>query len=128
MKKSFIKKIDHLVLTTSNSKRFLDFYEKLGFIIKKDIHRAEMFAGDFKINVHYLGNELQPHALNVQVGSGDLCFEIKGSLIEFKEYLEKLGIIIEEGIVCRHGVAGEMNSIYLRDPEGNLLEFSSYDI
>lgn len=128
MKKSFIKKIDHLVLTTSNSNRFLDFYEKLGFIIKKDIHRAEMFAGDFKINVHYLGNELQPHALYVQVGSGDLCFEIKGSLIEFKEYLEKLGIIIEEGIVCRHGVAGEMNSIYLRDPEGNLLEFSSYDI
>lgn len=128
MKKSFIKKIDHLVLTTSDSNRFLDFYEKLGFIIKKDIHRPEMFAGDFKINVHYLGNELQPHALNVQVGSGDLCFEIKGSLIEFKECLEKLGIIIEEGIVCRHGVAGEMNSIYLRDPEGNLLEFSSYDI
>ncbi|MEG0238577.1 VOC family protein [Anaerorhabdus sp.] len=126
--KEMIKKLDHYVITTRNASLCFDFYEKLGFDIKKYVNRGEMFAGDFKINVHFLGKELEPHALNVMHGSADLCFELSIDIEMFKQHLQNQGISIEEGIVPRSGVKGDMVSIYLRDPDGNLLEFSSYEI
>lgn len=121
-----IKKLDHLVITTSNISAITSFYEKLGFTAKNTGGRYELHAGDFKINVHILGNELLPHAEHVQVGSADLCFEITEGIEYYKERLEKQDVVIELGIVERTGVNGRMSSIYLRDPDGNLLEFSSY--
>lgn len=80
-----IKKIDHLVITTNKPKSCLDFYEKLGFVAKHTNNRYELFAGDFKINVHIKGSELCPHAQNVQTGSADMCFEINDDLDSFKK-------------------------------------------
>lgn len=122
-----IKKIDHIVITTDNLSECLAFYERCGFQSLQTPGRTELFAGDFKINVHCKGSELSPHAANVQTGSADLCFEIEGSLTGFMSQLEKKGLTIELGIVARSGVNGTMNSIYLRDPDGNLVEFSSYE-
>lgn len=121
-----IKKIDHVVITTSNIEACLSFYKKIGFEIKED-DRYELFAGDFKINVHVLGNELLPHAKHVQAGSADLCFEINGNIEDYKRELIHAGLEIELGSVLRYGVKGMMNSIYLRDPDGNLIELNSYE-
>lgn len=121
-----IKKVDHIVITTSDIEKCLDFYEKLGFSARNTGGRYEFFAGNFKINVHILGKELSPHAQNVKTGSADLCFEIDGSIEKYKTDLENTGLQIELGVVARNGVNGSMSSIYLRDPDGNLVEFCSY--
>lgn len=122
-----IKKIDHIVITTANPEACLAFYEKCGFQIHRNDQRYELFAGDFKINVHVKGRELSPHAGNIQTGSADLCFEITGSLETFRSKIEGKGLLIELGIVERTGVNGSMRSIYLRDADDNLVEFCSYE-
>ncbi|MEG2188469.1 MAG: VOC family protein [Christensenella sp.] len=122
-----IKKLDHIVITTPQAERCIAFYEKLGFASRDAGGRYELFAGDFKINVHIIGSELSPKAANVCAGSADVCFEIDGDIEKFKAQLEEQNIIPEQGIVARHGVRGDMRSVYLRDPDGNLLEFSSYE-
>lgn len=122
-----IKKIDHIVITTEKIRETLDFYEKLGFVSQIIGDRYSIFAGDFKINLHIKGHELLPHAKNPEIGSCDLCFEITESIGSFKEKLEAQGLFIELGIVERSGFRGSMNSIYLRDPNGNLIEFCKYN-
>ena len=84
-----IRKIDHMVITAENIFSTAEFYEKLGFIPKYRGERCELYAGDFKINVHVLGKELSPHAKNVQTGSGDFCFEINGDMKSFEKRLSK---------------------------------------
>lgn len=121
-----IKKIDHLVITTANIDACLDFYERAGFASRDAGGRYELFAGDFKINVHILGRELSPHAGLVQPGSADLCFEVS-NVDDFKAMLLNSGIEIELGIVDRTGVRGKMRSVYTRDPDNNLIEFCSYE-
>lgn len=120
-----IKKLDHLVITTADIAVCLAFYEKLGFNVQEGFGRYELFAGDFKINVHVMHHELSPHAMHIQCGSADICMEVEDVVI-YQQLLQTAGIEIEEGIVERSGVKGSMQSIYLRDPDGNLLEFSSY--
>lgn len=122
-----IKKVDHFVITSKDINATMSFYKKLGFNAKAGDGRYELFAGDFKINVHLLGSELTPHAKCVQTGSADFCFEIDAGIENFKQQLENNGLKIELGIVPRTGVSGKMKSIYLRDPDGNLVEFCSYE-
>ena len=121
-----IKKVDHIVITTSDINACIAFYEKLGFTYRSADGRYELFAGDFKINVHLKNHELSPHAQNVQAGSADLCFEITENIDMFKENLAAKKIKVELGIVSRTGAQGSMKSVYLRDPDGNLIEFCSY--
>lgn len=122
-----IKKLDHLVITTADLEKCLSFYETLGFQVKQTPGRYELFAGDFKLNVHVLHHELFPHAQHVQPGSADLCFEVE-DVEAFLTIAVEHNLVIEEGIVPRTGVNGPMQSLYLRDPDGNLLEFSSYTL
>ncbi|MGA1931813.1 VOC family protein [Arcobacter sp. YIC-464] len=120
--------LDHFVLTVKDINITVKFYENvLG--MKKEIFKENRIAlkyGNSKINLHQLGNEFEPKAFNVKTGSADLCFIIDSSIIEAKKYIESLGIKIEEGIVKRTGANGEINSIYLRDPDKNLIELSNY--
>lgn len=123
-----INRLDHLVLTVKDIDKTADFYTKvLG--IEKEIFKGTRVAlkfGNQKINLHQLGNEFEPKAFNVKDGSADLCFIIDTPLIEAKNYIESLNIVIEEGIVSRTGANGEIDSIYLRDPDLNLIELSNY--
>ena len=121
-----IKKIDHFVITTAQAKACLDFYKKLGFQVSNAGNRYELRAGDFKINVHLLGHEIEPHAQHVQAGSADLCFEVDQPISDYYADLQAQGLHSFSGIVERHGVHGTMQSIYLRDPDQNLIELSSY--
>lgn len=123
-----IARLDHLVLTVVDIDKTVEFYTKvLG--MEKEIFKGSRIAlkfGNQKINLHKLGNEFEPKAFNVKNGSADLCFIINTPLIEAKNYIESLGIEIEEGIVSRTGALGEIESIYLRDPDKNLIELSNY--
>ena len=123
-----ISHLDHLVLTVKNIDKTVNFYTKvLG--MEKEIFKGTRVAlkfGNQKINLHQLGNEFEPKAFNVKDGSADLCFIIDTPLIEAKNYIESLNIVIEEGIVSRTGANGEIDSIYLRDPDLNLIELSNY--
>ncbi|MEG1678165.1 MAG: VOC family protein [Clostridia bacterium] len=122
-----IRKVDHMVITTANLPACIAFYEALGFLAQDAGGRWELFAGDFKINVHVKGRELEPKALHVQTGSADFCFEIDGSLALCRDTLLERGITLALDTVPRHGVKGEMRSLYLRDPDGNLVELCSYE-
>lgn len=123
-----INRLDHLVLTVKDIQKTVTFYtEVLG--MKKEIFKETRVAlkyGNQKINLHQLGNEFEPKAQNVKTGSADLCFIIDTPILEAKKYIESLNIKIEEGIVNRTGANGETKSIYLRDPDMNLIELSNY--
>ncbi|MEG0323876.1 MAG: hypothetical protein RR547_08525 [Raoultibacter sp.] len=122
-----IRHVDHIVITSTNRERTAVFYAMLGFEVREAPGRWELFAGDFKINVHLFGHELEPKARMVQPGSVDVCFEIDGSIEVCRDALLAAGIAIELGIVERHGVRGVMRSLYVRDPDGNLIELCSYE-
>ena len=64
-----LRKIDHVVLTTAQPEACADFYQKLGFRFVDRGERYEFMAGDFKLNVHFAGRELEPKAAHVQTGS-----------------------------------------------------------
>ncbi|MGE4383254.1 MAG: VOC family protein [Arcobacter sp.] len=122
-----ITNIDHLVLTVKDINKTVEFYEILG--MKKEIfgeNRVALKFGNQKINLHKLGNEFEPKAFNVKEGSADLCFIIDSKLSDVKKYLESIGLKIEEGIVNRTGANGKIESIYIRDPDMNLIELSNY--
>lgn len=122
-----INRLDHLVLTVKDIDKTVEFYSILG--MKKEIFNKNRIALKYanqKINLHQLGNEFEPKAMNVKEGSADLCFIIEQSLEDILEYLKKNNIQIEEGIINRTGAIGKIKSIYLRDPDGNLIELSNY--
>lgn len=123
-----IHKIDHFVITTAHEQECLAFYKALDFKLKDAGGRYELYTGDFKINVHLKGRELEPKAMHVQTGSQDFCLEVEGSLDVCKEQLLKAGIKFETGIVPRNGTKGPMQSVYMRDPDGNLVELCSYTL
>jgi catechol 2,3-dioxygenase-like lactoylglutathione lyase family enzyme len=113
------------VLTVADIGATVAFYERLGM-------RAEKFAGgrialrfgDQKVNLHQAGAEFEPHALRPVPGSADLCFLIDGSLADVARLLADAGVPIELGPVEREGAVGAMDSLYLRDPDGNLVELA----
>jgi catechol 2,3-dioxygenase-like lactoylglutathione lyase family enzyme len=119
-------RIDHLVITTAHLEKCLAFYKALGFTVKKAGNRHELLGEGFKINVHTLGEELDPHAANPAPGSSDFC------VITIKDLDELLQIARENNLEIvyernpRTGFYGKMESIYLRDPDGNLVEISAY--
>lgn len=123
-----IKTLDHLVLTVKDLDKTVDFYTKvLG--MKKEIFKETRIAlkyGNQKINLHKKGAEFEPKAFNVACGSADLCFVLNTPLNEAIEHIKSLGIKIEEGIVPRTGANGNINSIYIRDPDKNLIELCEY--
>ncbi len=123
-----ISHLDHLVLTVKDIDKTVEFYTKvLG--MEKEIFKGTRVALKFanqKINLHKIGNEFEPNAFNAKDGSADLCFIIDMPLLVAKKYIESLNIVIEEGIVSRTGANGEIDSIYLRDPDLNLIELSNY--
>ncbi|MEG0804652.1 MAG: VOC family protein [Pygmaiobacter sp.] len=121
-----LRKIDHLVLTTAHLADCLAFYNALGFRSVDAGDHWELFSGDFKLNVHLKGHELEPKARNVQTGSADLCFELDIPLAACRDALIACGIQPETDIVTRHGARGSMHSFYLRDPDENLIELCCY--
>jgi catechol 2,3-dioxygenase-like lactoylglutathione lyase family enzyme len=122
-----IEQIDHVVLTVASLDATIDFYtEVLGMDAVTFNGRKALAFGDQKINLHQRGHEFKPHAAHPMPGSADLCFITLTPLDEVVEYLAALRVHIEEGPVERTGAAGKLRSVYIRDPDHNLIEISNY--
>ncbi|MDM1405164.1 VOC family protein [Myroides marinus] len=123
-----IKNIDHIVLTVADIAKTIEFYTTvLGLELEtfKENREALKF-GTQKINLHQKGNEFEPKALHPTTGSADLCFITTTPVEEVLLELKAKGIPIVEGIVDRTGANGLIESVYIRDPDNNLIELSNY--
>ncbi|WKY60733.1 VOC family protein [Vibrio sp. SNU_ST1] len=123
-----ISHLDHLVLTVKDIEVTVDFYQRvLGMkLIQFGEGRLALSFGNQKINLHQLGNEFEPKAKRVQAGSADLCFITNTPMTEVSEHIQAQGVVIEDGPVPRTGAMGKIVSVYIRDPDGNLIEVSNY--
>jgi len=124
--------LDHLVLTVKDLDATVKFYGKvLGMghtsFTSKNTERHALTFGLQKINLHISGKEFEPKAQNVQPGSGDLCFLVEDPVDEVLTRLQAEGIEVLEGgeVVNRTGARGKLRSVYVRDPDGNLIELSN---
>lgn len=122
-----IDRLDHLVLTVADLQETIDFYAVLGMreVTFGDGRKALAF-GSSKINLHEAGHEFEPKARQAVPGSADLCFITEDPLDEVIAVLNDNGIAILEGPVDRTGATGTIRSVYVRDPDGNLIEISNY--
>jgi catechol 2,3-dioxygenase-like lactoylglutathione lyase family enzyme len=101
------------------------FYEKLGMRREVfDDSRTALRYGTQKLNLHRAGAEIAPHAHQPTPGSADVCFLVDGTLANVVAALTAVGIPIELGPVERTGAQGPLHSVYVRDPDGNLVELS----
>ena len=129
---------DHVALPTADADRFIEFYKKLGFsIIDEDEWRrgeARIFAiqiGNSKINVHPQGMTANLRGVTASPGCGDLCFVWDGAVDEVVKMLADAGVEVIQGPAPRKGGrdGGQRfgTSVYVRDPDDNLLEFMVYE-
>jgi catechol 2,3-dioxygenase-like lactoylglutathione lyase family enzyme len=122
-----IDHLDHLVLTVADIDATISFYTSaLGMEEVTFKNRKALRFGEQKINLHQAGKEFEPKAAHPTPGSGDLCFITNAPLEEVISHLKELHLAIEEGPVERTGAVGSIRSIYLRDPDLNLIEISNY--
>lgn len=122
-----IDHLDHLVLTVANIEETVAFYTSaLGMELVAFGDRKALRFGEQKINLHQAGREFEPKAAHPTPGSGDLCFITKTPIEDVINHLRTAGTRIELGPVERTGAVGAMQSIYLRDPDSNLIEISNY--
>lgn len=123
-----IKSIDHLVLTVADIEKTLAFYTGvLGFREETfGDNRKALCFGSQKINLHLKGHEIEPKAAHAVCGAADLCFIAATPLETVMQELQEKGIPIIAGIVDRTGAMGKIRSVYLRDPDLNLIEISNY--
>jgi catechol 2,3-dioxygenase-like lactoylglutathione lyase family enzyme len=123
-----IDRLDHLVLTVADLDATVDFYSRvLGMAVETfGDGRTALTFGTSKINLHRAGHEFEPKARRATPGSADLCLIAAVPLEQVIEELGAHGVPIEEGPVERTGATGTILSVYLRDPDGNLIEISTY--
>jgi len=127
-----IDRIDHIVLTTRDKDACIRFYtEVLGMELvcfrTPTEERLALSFGAQKINLHEWGREFMPRAHVAVPGSLDLCFIASVSLEEVIRKLEANVIPILEGPVAKTGARGRIRSVYVRDPDLNLVEISVYN-
>src|SRR5512133_2099908 len=122
-----VRALGHLVLTGRDVGRSCEFYERtLGMERLTFNGRFALRFGQQKINLHEAGHEFEPKAARPVPGSADLCFVTDLEPQDVIAHLTACGVAIEEGPVERSGALGPITSLYLRDPDGNLLELAAY--
>jgi catechol 2,3-dioxygenase-like lactoylglutathione lyase family enzyme len=121
-----IESIDHVVLSTRDEARCLDFYTRvLGMSVERyGANRLALRFGNQKINVHPPGLDADLKASDPRPGALDLCFIASWPLERVIARLDEAGIPLIAGPVERSGGCGPIRSVYVRDPDGNLVEIS----
>jgi catechol 2,3-dioxygenase-like lactoylglutathione lyase family enzyme len=124
-----IDRVDPLVLTVADVRQTIDFYVRvLGMEpVTFGTGRRALRFGRNKLNFHQAGHEFDPKARRPTPGSADLCLVTTTPLDRVVAHLRACGVPIEEGPVSRAGATGPITSVYVRDPDGNLIEVSTYD-
>jgi catechol 2,3-dioxygenase-like lactoylglutathione lyase family enzyme len=122
-----IRSLDHLVLTVRDLDATAQFYvECLGMRLETfGAGRHALHFGSQKINLHLIGHEFEPKAKAPTPGSADLCFLTEIPVAEVATVLKGKGCTLIEGPVERTGATGPLRSIYVRDPDGNLIEIAN---
>jgi len=123
-----IDHLDHLVLTVADIDVTVDFYVRVLGMTEHTFGggRKALVFGPSKINLHAVGNEFEPKAAHPTSGSADLCFVAADPLSDVSAHLTACGVAIEEGPIDRTGAHGPIRSVYVRDPDHNLIELSNY--
>ncbi len=123
-----VVRLDHLVLTVRDIDTTCAFYtEVLGMaLVTFGAGRKALRFGDQKINLHEYGHEFEPKAMRPTPGSADLCFITNTPLDDVITHLRGSGIDILQGPIERTGATGPIVSLYLRDPDQNLIEIANY--
>ena len=121
-----IDHLDHLVLTTTDEQACIGFYvDGLGMSLESFGEGRKAFRfGNQKINLHVKGKEFEPKAHTPVPGALDLCFIASLPLDDVMAALQRKGLAIVEGPVMRTGAVARIRSVYLRDPDLNLIEIS----
>mgnify|MGYP001800999025 FL=1 len=125
-----LTRLDHLVLTVADIDATIAFYrEVLGmvhapFTVADGSTRHALNFGPHKINLHTAGAEFEPKARSPAPGSADLCLLTDAPLSVWQAHFKSTNTHIEEGPVPRSGAQGPITSLYIRDPDGNLIEIS----
>ena len=123
-----VDRLDHLVLTVRDIERACAFYEEVFGMRRVGFGegRVALHFGRQKINLH---PDPSPHDLVADkptVGSADLCFITQTPLADVIAHLEACKVAIIGGPIARSGAEGSINSVYFRDPNGNLIEVANY--
>jgi catechol 2,3-dioxygenase-like lactoylglutathione lyase family enzyme len=125
-----IANLDHIVLTVQDIDRTVEFYTRvLGMKVKTfgpNQSRIGLTFGSQQINLHQVGTDINPLAGRPTPGSGDFCLIAETPIAEVVRELKEHGVDIELGPVQRSGALGMMESVYFRDPDGNLVEVANY--
>ena len=124
-----LNSIDHIVLTVKDLNKTITFYrDVLGVQIEyfgENKDRVALKFGTQKINLHLWQHEFEPKAKAPTPGAIDICFLSNTSLTKIIEHLHQMNIVIVEGPIERTGAQGKILSIYIRDPDENLLEIAN---
>ena len=124
--------IDHVAIPIGNVESMLSFYEIFGFTIDRSLapQLYAVQAASQKLNFHapalWQNNRFTLRAPEAKPGCGDFCFVWQNDTDDLSQLLRKHAIEIEEGPVSRVGGKGQGMSTYVRDPDGNLVEFITY--
>lgn len=123
-----ISRLDHLVLTVASIERTVAFYgDVLGMEARRfGDGRWALHFGEQKFNLHESGHEFEPRAARPTPGSVDLCLVSATPLGEVLAELGAHGVPVVEGPVERTGAIGPIRSVYVRDPDDNLIEIAEY--
>jgi catechol 2,3-dioxygenase-like lactoylglutathione lyase family enzyme len=131
-----VSALDHIVINVSDVARTALWYQKiLGMEIKVfdpghgKTKRTSLAFGDQKINVRPReADKVEWFTADHQMaGSDDLCFLTSSTPVEVVAHLTANGVAIEEGPTKKQGARGTLKSVYCRDPDGSLIEISSYE-
>ena len=123
-----IERLDHFVLTVRDVDATISFYQRvLGMApVTFGAGRKALAFGQSKINLHPADTPIAPHANHPVPGSADLCFLTSRTPESVIDHLRECDVKVEEGPAHRTGALGPITSVYLRDPDDNLIEVSSY--
>jgi len=123
-----ISRLDHLVLMVQSIEATVQFYSDVLGMEKETFGRGRIALkyGRQKINLHQAGSEFEPKAAKPTPGSADLCFITEMPLNQAMEHVRRKGTLIIDGPITRTRAIGSITSFYIRDPDQNLIEISTY--
>lgn len=122
-----IAALDHLVLTVADIERTVAFYTRVLGMRRVSFGegRVALAFGEQKINLHALGREFEPKAARPAAGSADFCLITRTPIEDVVRGLDVAGVPIEAGPVPKTGAKAQLTSVYIRDPDGNLVEIAN---
>lgn len=122
-----IHHVDHIVMTVTNIEKTCEFYHRVLNMKIETFNgdRKALLFGNQKINLHLYKHEFEPHALRPAPGTMDICLITETPMEIVVAHLQQLNIDIEQGPVERTGACGKLLSVYIRDPDQNLIEIAN---